>query len=64
VKKFLLLPLLAATSAFAQSTGTNTVTLLSDNITNASNVLIPVVITISVVLVVFTFARKLMRKAG
>jgi len=64
VKKFLLLPLLAATSAMAQSTGTNTVTLLSDNITNASNVLIPVVITISVVLVVFTFARKLMRKAG
>lgn len=50
--------------AVAQSTGTNTVTLVSDNMTNASNVLTPLVIGISIIFLVWRFIRKVATKAG
>lgn len=54
---------LMSSTAFAQTTGTNIVTLVSDNITNASNVLIPLVVGIGVVLLLWGFARRIGSRA-
>jgi len=48
----------------AQSTGTNTVTLVSDNITNASNTLTPLVIGVSIIFLIWGFIKKVGRRAG
>jgi len=51
-------------SAAAQTTGTNTVTLVADNITNASNTLTPIVIGVSIIFLIWAFIRKVGKKAG
>jgi len=48
----------------AQTTGTNTVTLVADNITNANTVLTPIVIGVSIIFIIWAFIKKVGKKAG
>jgi len=50
--------------ASAQSTGTNTTTLIADNISNASNVLTPIAIGIAVIWIVWWLIKKIGSKAA
>jgi len=54
----------SAMVAAAQSTGTNTTTLIADNITNASNVLTPIAIGVSIIWIVWRLIKKVGSKAG
>jgi len=60
----LALTLMAMVEAMAQSTGTNTVTLIGDNITNASNVLTPIAIGVSIIWIVWRLIKKIGSRAG
>jgi len=51
-------------SAAAQTTGTNTVALVADNVQNASNVLTPIVIGVSIIFIVWGFVKKVGKRAG
>lgn len=51
-------------AAAAQTTGTNAVTLVADNVTNASNVLTPIVIGVSIIFIVWAFVKKVGKRAG
>lgn len=55
---------LSELTAAAQTTGTNTVTLVADNVTNASNTLTPIVIGVSIIWIVWQFVKKVGKKAG
>jgi len=54
----------SAMVAVAQTTGTNTVTLIADNVTNASNVLTPIAIGTSVIFIVWAIVRRIGSKAA
>jgi len=54
----------SAMMAVAQSTGTNTVTLIGDNVTNAANTLTPIAIGTSVVFIVWAIVRRIGSKAA
>jgi len=51
-------------SAFAQTTGTNTVALVADNVSNANTVLTPIVIGISIIWIVWGLIKKVGKRAG
>jgi len=55
---------LGTIEAVAQTTGTNTVTLVADNVTNASNVATPLVIGVSIIFIVWRFVKKVASRAG
>jgi len=58
------LSMFGAMEAVAQSTGTNTVTLVTDNITNTANVGTPIVIGLSIVFIVWRLIKRIAAKAG
>jgi len=64
VLQLMFLTALGVGEAVAQTTGTNTVTLVSDNVTNASNVVTPLVIGVSIIFIVWRFVKKVASRAG
>jgi len=62
--KLMALIALMSIEATAQTTGTNTVSLVADNLTNATNVATPLVIGASIIWIIWRFVKKAGSRLG